>query len=494
MEDVENINSIAPKMKNYRKNINMNMNMQQQQPFQQNLMTPSYNNDISNEVVNGYNYLDHGSDMSTNNHSYMIPNGRQKHHRYSEQQQQQHYVKGRSTSLRVQKNNNNNASRSYNIDNIAESLNNEQQNIDTSVRRSTSLDLSNLHRNNKNYSNPNRSPRVHNLQYHIMPFPLRKYLADMAKCKIFELIQCASVSVEKILDQEYWNAAISKWFTPAATMNVSKNTHNTHRHFIYLAKMFSVLCQADRYLDIDRFELYPSQVFTQVLSNGTIFFSCLRLSFIYYYKDGSCVTHYSQFKGVFNTNFKIEWMDFGVHSFVPGIEWNVLEKTISNIQPTQNATNEATPNDPYDSQFRTSTNSSSYDGNDDNTNMNTDPEKSQDEMKQKFTAITKLRSNFEMFRNISALGVHCDIVRALQTNEIMSDLRFVRIFQRMHNIDSPLAALQAFVDEKAQDIKAYKAAVNQNMGRVRSQTHASNTNSGMSYVPANNMGMNNPEI
>ncbi|SMN19776.1 similar to Saccharomyces cerevisiae YDL233W Putative protein of unknown function [Maudiozyma saulgeensis] len=487
MQNVGNANNIDSNMKNNRCDENMNRR-QQQQPFHQDMINPSFNND-NNESSDdyNYNYLDNGFNMNTNNSNYTIPNRKTEQKQYSQQQQ---HTKGRSASLRVQKTDSNKSQR-YSAEDISEFLNNEQRNINTNVRRSTSLNSSNLYRNNKDSSNHQKPSATPNLQYHIMPFPLRKYLADMAKCKIFELVECASVPVERILDQEYWNTVVTKWFTPAATINVSKNTHNTHRHFIYLAKMFSVLCQADRYLDLDRFELYPSQVFTQVLSNGTIFFSCLRLSFTYYYKDGSYVTHYSQFKGVFNANFMIEWMDFGVHSFVPGIEWNALEKTISTLQPSANEPSEVTPNDPYNSQFHTSLNSNN--GNPNNNTDSNDPEKAQDETRQKFATITKLRSNFEMFRNISALGVHCDIVRALQINEIMSDLRFVRIFQRMHNIGSPLVALQSFVDEKAQDIKAYQAAVNQNMVRVRSQTQAPNSNLDLSYIPSNNMELNNPK-
>ena len=488
-------NNINEQYANHMSNISQQQPIPAQQqniPYQQDVtINPSFNgspNDNTFKMPNMYGYsIARRANSSLEN----IRNNNEMND-FNERQ-----MKGRSTSLRVRKNTtpNQNGGRnsSLNNRNVAEAL---DKNSNVNIRRTTSLNASGIQQvhdepvsaavplqqppksqQQRIPQTQEQTPNALNLQYNIMPFPLRKYLADMAKCKIFEMVECANVPVERILDQSYWDAIADKWFTPVATINVSKNSHNTVRHFVYIQRMFSALCQSARYLDIVKFELYPNQIFTQLLSNGTIFFSCLRLSFTYHYKDGSYVTHYSQFKGVFNTEFKIEWMDFGVHSFVPGIEWNALERKISNSNLDIDLSAASTPNDPYNSQFHaTATNGRGT---------------SEGEVRQKFATISKLRSNFDIFRNISSLGVHNDIVRALQINEIMSDLRFVRIYQRMHNISSPLTALQNFVDEKAQDIKAYQATINENMARVRSQNHIPNTNAQAPYTQNNNMTQGN---
>lgn len=460
-------------------------------PYQQDVtVNPSFNNIPNDNTYNIPNMYGYSNAVRANSSLESIKNNNDAN------DNQERLMKGRSTSLRVTKNTttNQNIGRNSSLNNrtIAEAL---DKNTNVNIRRTTSLNASGIQQvhdepvsSTASLQQPPKTQQqqypLHNqqkasdlnLRYNIMPFPLRKYLADMAKCKIFELVECANVPVDRILDQSYWDGIADKWFTPVATINVSKNSHNTVRHFVYIQRMFSALCQSARYLDIVKFELYPNQIFTQLLSNGTIFFSCLRLSFTYHYKDGSYVTHYSQFKGVFNPDFKIEWMDFGVHSFVPGIEWNALERKISNSNLDKDLSAASTPNDPYNSQFHaTATNERST---------------SEGEVRQKFATISKLRSNFDIFRNISSLGVHNDIVRALQINEIMSDLRFVRIYQRMHNITSPLTALQNFVDEKAQDIKAYQATINENMARVRSQNNIPNPNTQSLYTQGNNMSQN----
>ncbi|CAI4304947.1 AIS_collapsed_G0006700.mRNA.1.CDS.1 [Saccharomyces cerevisiae] len=76
-------------------------------------------------------------------------------------------------------------------------------------------------------------------------------------------------------------------------------------------------------------EMKVLQLKTQVLSNSTIFFNCPRVTFVYYYPDGSYITHFAQMKGAFDLDLKINWLDISMHSFVPNIEWNAVERLLS---------------------------------------------------------------------------------------------------------------------------------------------------------------------
>ena len=318
------------------------------------------------------------------------------------------------------------------------------------AKRAASLNGSNMHRPRgasvDQQNTAATAPPTHsNLLFRNMPYPMRRYIADIAKQKIYEFVETGNVSIEQILDQQYWQPVIDQLFSNTSTCTISKTTQNTNRHFMYLTKMFPAMCQSARYLNVSRFEAYPNQVFTQVLSNDTIFFSCLRLTFRIHYKDGSYVTHYSQFKGVFNRNFKIDWMDFVIHSFVPGIEWGALESALANPAHSAHISEHTIPIDPFNSNIH-ETAAAANKGESKNTLM------------QKFATITQLRSNFDIFRNISAIGVHNDVVRSLQINEIMSDLRAVRIYQRKFGIGSPLDAMRAFVDNNAQHLPRQSAS------------------------------------
>lgn len=368
-----------------------------------------------------------------------------------QEQAKMHYVEMMNRANKMQ--------RQYTVPNIHQGMQQQQQQGDghgpqqqqqqqqppfAAPKRAASLNISNLQRkrvhNNEQDPVPpaEREAAERGVLFGTMPYPMRKYIADMAKHKIYELVETGNVTIEQILNQNYWEPVIDSWFSPTSTCTISKTTQNTNRHFMYLTKMFPAMCQFARYLNVSRFEAYPNQVFTQVLSNDTIFFSCLRLTFRVHYKDGSYVTHYSQFKGVFNREFKIDWMDFVIHSFVPGIEWSALENAIANPSQNSHISEHSIPIDPFNSHIQEK--------------MSKSKDESRNTTVQKFATITQLRSNFDIFRNISAIGVHNDVVRALQINEIMSDLKAVRIYQRKYGIGSPLEAMRAFVDNNSQHL------------------------------------------
>lgn len=344
-------------------------------------------------------------------------------------------------------------SKNHDNNNNNPSLKHEQKQYINKSPRAASINTANIAKSH----NIQQQQQLHHqykntmTQRPIVPYALRKYFADIAKYRIYEIIETANVSIDKILDESYWNNIIAKWFTSTSTINISKSSANSY--FSYISKMFPALCTAARYLNISRFEAYPHQVFTEVLSNGSIFFCCLRLSFTYHYQDGSYVTHFSQFKGVFNTAFLIEWMDFDIHSFVPGVDWNSLENTITNPKTSFEISKNLTSSDPFNSQFQSK---SQYGENDP---QNATPEK--------LTAISQLRSNFDIFKNISNSGARNDFVRLLQINEIMSDLRSVRMYQKKHDIDSPLEAFKAFVANNIQHITQNQPA-NPDMKRTAS--------------------------
>lgn len=66
---------------------------------------------------------------------------------------------------------------------------------------------------------------------------------------------------------------------------------------------------------------------------------------------------------------------------------------------------------------------------------------------EKFEAITKFRSNFEVFRNVSIYGTHDDIMRVMQIGNVVSAMKNIQEYQRLHNIVSPIEAFMKTAKE-----------------------------------------------
>ncbi|KAG0658381.1 hypothetical protein C6P45_002205 [Maudiozyma exigua] len=295
----------------------------------------------------------------------------------------------------------------------------------------------------------------------VFPYCIRKYMANMAAIKFHDMIDMINLSVGRITQPGYWQRCMKEVFTQDAIIRYSKTSTTEIRQFDFLVPLVPILFVTLGRLGVVRIEVLTQQLKTELISDGTIFFDCPRCTFTYHYPDGSYITHFVQLKGLFNSDLKVKWGDLHMHSFVPGIEWNSLESLISNNFANFDIFKElgnGTSNTQDDTKVK-----NEEKGN--NTKKRRKPEiKSENDMLDNnsdskgtfppnFEAITQLRSHFSVFRNVSVFGSQEGLMRVMQVSTVMSSLRNLWMYQKLHKIDSPLAAMSEYVKRYKQNIK-----------------------------------------
>lgn len=254
-----------------------------------------------------------------------------------------------------------------------------------------------------------------------LPYALRQFLAQTAALRFHEMIDMINLSAGRITSLEYWQRCMAQVFAPDAVIRYSKTSSSTEvRRFDFLVPLVPVLFVTLGRLGVVRIAVLSQELRTQLLSNGSIFFDCPRCTFTYHYPDGSYITHFVQLQGIFNSQMRIEWGDLHMHSFVPGVEWNALERLVRSDSSLQ--------------LFPQTDNGS--DGNNNSNNHN--------------DTLAKLRSHFSVFRNVSVFGSQEGLMRVMQVSTVMSSLRNIWMYQRLHGVKSPLRAMHMFVDENKQ--------------------------------------------
>lgn len=266
----------------------------------------------------------------------------------------------------------------------------------------------------------------------IHSYRVRKYIANMANLRLYELVGILNRSAGQIGNPEYWNKFVSDVFVSNGLINFSRKLDNNFKQFQFYSALLPMFAIASAELGLVRIETVIQQLITQVLSNGTIFFNCPRCTFTYHYSDGSYVTHFTQLKGIFNRNFKIEWIDVCLHSFVPGVEWSFLEALVSDSNRSKEIFEKL-----------------SQDKN------QTDEEIKSGRSQNNFDAIMKLRSYFKVFKNLSIFGIPDDIIRKMQMGHVMSTLKNVMIYDKQQALQNgldgkrnPFDSYVSYVEEK----------------------------------------------
>lgn len=359
-----------------------------------------------------------------------------------------------------------------------------------------------------------------NIPSALLSYPVRKYISGMAILRFHELINMINNSVGHISKLEYWQNFVHEMFTPNASLRYSKTSTIDFRQFDFLISLVPILFVTLWKLGVVRIEVSPQQLKSEVLSNGCIFISCPRATFTYHYPDGSYITHFVQFKGIFTPGLKLEFGDLYMHSFVPGIEWNSLERLLSNqdasfeiFQKLSHLTQNGNAGDnSNDNNSTVSGNNNNNDnkvktedeqkknGNDvsnrkhnENNENNTDDilekgqaneklldkdlnEETDKNVPPNFNAITQLRSYFSVFRNVSVFGSQEGLMRVMQVSTVMSALKNLRVYQKTHNIHSPLEALNLYVQENYHNLNPAMSTAGNGAGYNNNNIGGNNNN------------------
>ncbi|CAH01011.1 Mfg1p [Kluyveromyces lactis] len=298
------------------------------------------------------------------------------------------------------------------------------------------------------------------------PYPLRKYLSNLAILRAHEIINLLNVSSNKLNDMKYWVKVMSELFTPYGLFRYSRKHQEDIRQFEFTAVVIPSVMRAFGCSGVAKLEIVPHQLRAQVLSNGSIFFECPRCLLTYFFPDGSYMTNFTHFKGVFDINLKIEWLGMFTYGFVPGVEWGSLETKLSD--PTVSAeifgklsTINGKKKSANDS--KNNTGKSGIDSKKDKPIKQEFDEADLDAVR--FEAMTKLRSQFKVFQNVSSFGIQEGFMRILQVNDVMSYLKNLRIYQKCSGIKSPVETLSTFVNQE-------RAAPSANLGPTVPNTNA----------------------
>lgn len=265
----------------------------------------------------------------------------------------------------------------------------------------------------------------------VASYPIRKYLSNMAILRLHEIINLLNVSTGSIDSYGYWHRFVTDFFAPYGVSRYSRKNGDETRQFEFTMPIIPTILHSLAAVGVFRLEFVPQQLRAQVLSNGTIFFECPRCTITSHYSDGSYMTNFSQIKGIFDSMLKVEWIDVCIHSFVPGIEWNSLERLIGDERVCHEVFNSLKPPNSLDDSKQNPSGTS---------NLPRDGT-----VPANFSTITKLRSQFKVFQSISSFGVHEGFMRVLQVNDVMSYLKNLKVYQKVNGIKSPLETLEAFV-------------------------------------------------
>lgn len=372
----------------------------------------------------------------------------------------------------------------------------------------TPINIDPKNNNNNWQSTPNMKVPIASF-----PYPVRKYLSNMAAIKFHEMIDMINMSAGRITQTNYWQRCMNLFFSSDAILRYSKTSSSEIRQFDFLVPLIPLIFVTLGRLGVVRIEIIALQLKTELLSNGSVFFDCPRCTFTYHYPDGSYITHFIQLKGLFNSNLKIEWGDLYMHSFVPGIEWNSLERLVSNnftcfdifqklSNPPDVDSKTGIKNELQNQQNDFITLNSSEHQNFNKTNpvksepnpesfSNNEGASIPNNLPPNFAAITQLRSYFNVFRNVSVFGSQEGLMRVMQVSTVMSSLKHLRMYQKLHNIDSPLIALKEYVKHYKKDIPASDFLRKPQDPTHNSGSHASNEGADRSFIHPNTMNYMN---
>ena len=389
------------------------------------------------------------------------------------------------------------------------------------------------------------SPQANpNIPSALFSYPIRKYISNLAILKFYDMVHMINNAGSNINKLEYWRHFINEMFTPSATMRYSKTSNIDFRKFDFLVSLIPLIFITLWKLGVVRIEVAPQQIKCEVLSNSYIFISCPKATFTYHYADASYITHFIQFKGIYSSSLKLEFGDLCMHSFVPGIEWNSLERLLSNQQASyeifqklsniddknypntttttnnnnnsinDNKTKNKTTKEPSSSESSELPDKLNYNINNNanklnnnnyrNNNQVSDNHKieasnniknnlnshSSDDARDKkippnFDAITQLRSYFSVFRNVSVFGSQEGLMRVMQVSTVMSALKNLRAYQKIHGIDSPLEALEAYVQKNYNDLNPGMPTMGNNNGKNNNQLNSDRNNVASPTYPVN---------
>lgn len=315
----------------------------------------------------------------------------------------------------------------------------------------------------------------------LFSYPIRKYISNLAILKFHDMVNMINNAGNNLDKLEYWQHFVKEMFTPYATVRYSKTSNIDYRKFNFLVSLIPVIFVTLWKLGVVRIDIALQQIKCEVLSNSCIFISCPKATLTYHYADASYVTYYVRFKGIYSSSLKLEFGDLCMHGFVPGIEWNALERLLSNQQSCYeifrklsniddsntknkstngpingenseltnklNTTADNNPNKLNDNSYKKET----FNNTNDNLNHRNTDNLRDKKIPPNFDAIAQLRSCFGVFKNVSVCGSQEGLTRVMQVSNVMSALKNLRAYQKIHGIDSPVEALEAYVQKNYND-------------------------------------------
>lgn len=222
----------------------------------------------------------------------------------------------------------------------------------------------------------------------------REQISNLATLKYLEFNQAVALQVKYPLDFESLKEVVGEFFDSERGIlkyrfEQGTEVNQCEVNASLIPRLFLTLVESG----VCKTEPFSSVMQSSVLDSGCVYVESSRLSLKHWYSDGSNVTIYGTVKVMFNSQLKIEWMDFQTHHVVPGVEWPVIEQRLG------------FPHDGID-----------------------------------------MRSQFKVFKSLSSSGLQESVMRFLQVGDVMGHLGTLMV-DSVGKEKGPFQALSNFVKE-----------------------------------------------
>ncbi|CCK70765.1 LIM domain-binding protein KNAG_0F00960 [Huiozyma naganishii CBS 8797] len=257
---------------------------------------------------------------------------------------------------------------------------------------------------------------------------MKAFYANMAKMKLYDIIDVFQTSTIDNATWTHWQTFLKDMFVVDAFLIIVSKVTPVPKRYNLLSYLLSILCSTIQKHGVIKISIIVYGLITETLNSNSIYFNCPGCRLKLLYADGSYMRYFSHFNGTLDFQFKITWVNIAISNFKLGLEWGALE----NLLHKKNNSNELLKKleNPEVAQL--------------------DGQDSKNSMLVNRDALLFLKSRFDAFQNISSLGIDNNIVRSIQLNEVMSNLKYLKMFQRENNIVSPVEAMQKFVQKYRQ--------------------------------------------
>ncbi|XDT24059.1 LIM-domain binding protein [Nakaseomyces glabratus] len=260
-----------------------------------------------------------------------------------------------------------------------------------------------------------------------------RYVSNMAALKLYRITDMFNETAGQMDHPEHWFHFSSITFIPNAKIKYSKVGGPDDGSVYFEPSLLPMIGKTLATNNVIRIQITVKNIESRLLRDFYVYTEMI-VSIESTYSDSSSITVIANMRLFMNKYFKIEWADIKPQAFIPNVGWQAIEEVLYKNPSMINT-------------FRSLSRDDNSNANFNSIGANMMNDYSSQNNAEKFEAITKFRSNFEVFRNVSIYGTHDDIMRVMQIGNVVSAMKNIQEYQRLHNIVSPIEAFMKTAKE-----------------------------------------------